>query len=88
MEIVVSEKLGFLYSKNFLRIRFFGIELKIGTDLHNTLSENWSARFLNFHKVLKWHQSISDKNNKKIPQYFVPQCLFEKIFLDQISKIW
>ena len=34
MKIVVRENLNFEYSKNFLCIRFFGIGLKIGTDLH------------------------------------------------------
>ena len=34
MKIVVPENFDFQYSKNFLRIRFFGIGLKIGTVLH------------------------------------------------------
>ena len=34
MKIVVTENFNFLYSNNFLRIRFLGIGLKIGTDLH------------------------------------------------------
>ena len=33
-KIVVPENFDFQYSKNFLRIRFFGIGLKIGTYLH------------------------------------------------------
>ena len=33
-KIVVPENFDFQYSKNFLRIRFFGIGLKVGTDLH------------------------------------------------------
>ena len=33
MKIVVPENFDFHYSKNFLRIRVFRIELKIGTDL-------------------------------------------------------
>ena len=34
MEIVIPENFDFQYSKNFLRIRFFWIRLKIGTDLY------------------------------------------------------
>ena len=33
---IVSENFEFQYSKNFLRIRFFEIGLKISTDLHKT----------------------------------------------------
>ena len=33
VKIVVPENFDFQYAKNFLRIRFFGIGLKIGTDL-------------------------------------------------------
>ena len=33
MKIVVTENFDFQYSKNFLRITFFGIGPKIGTDL-------------------------------------------------------
>ena len=33
-KIVVPENFDFQYSRNFLRIRFFGIGLKIGTDLY------------------------------------------------------
>ena len=66
MEIVVPENFDFQYSKNFLRIRFFRIGLKIGTleIFTNTLSKNWRTRFSNFHMVLKWHQNIIDKNVK------------------------
>ena len=35
MKIIVPENFDFQYSKNFLRIRFFGIRLQIGTYLHN-----------------------------------------------------
>ena len=34
MKIVVPENFDFQYSKNFLSNRFFGIGLKISTDLH------------------------------------------------------
>ena len=34
MKIVVPDNFDFQYSKNFQRIRFSGIGLKIGTDLH------------------------------------------------------
>ena len=34
MKIVVPENFDFQYSKNFLHIRFLGIGLRIGTDLH------------------------------------------------------
>ena len=34
MKIVVPKNFDFQYSKNFQRIRFFGIELKIGTERH------------------------------------------------------
>ena len=34
MEIVVPENFDMQYSKNFLRVRFFGIRLKIGTNFH------------------------------------------------------
>ena len=34
MKIFVPENFDFRYSNNFLRIRFFGIGLKIGTNLH------------------------------------------------------
>ena len=44
-------------------MRFFEIGLKICTDI---LSKNWLTRFPNFRKVLKWHQNISDKNEKKM----------------------
>ena len=65
MKIVVPENFNFQYLKNSLGIRFFEIGLKIGTDT-NTLSKNWPTRFPNFHKVLKWHQNVSDKKEKKI----------------------
>ena len=34
MKIVSPESFDFHYSKNFLPIRFFGIGLKIGIELH------------------------------------------------------
>ena len=34
MKIGILENFDLQYSKNFLCIRFFGIGLKIGTDLH------------------------------------------------------
>ena len=34
MKIVIPENFDFQYSKNLLHIQFFGIGLKIGTDLH------------------------------------------------------
>ena len=33
IKIVIPEKFDFQYSENFLPIRFFGIGLKIGTDI-------------------------------------------------------
>ena len=57
MKIVVPEIFYFQYLKKYLRIRFFGIGLKIGIDTNrNTLSKNRFTRFPNFHKVLKCHQ--------------------------------
>ena len=46
MKIVVPENFDFQYSKNFLRIRFFGIGLKINSDLHKYIIENQLGQFL------------------------------------------
>ena len=37
MEILFPENFNFQYSKNFVRIKFFRIGLKIGTDLHKNI---------------------------------------------------
>ena len=48
MKIVVSEKFDFEYAKNFLRIRFFRIELNFGTDLHKHIIQKLAYKISEF----------------------------------------
>ena len=48
MKIVVPENCDFQYSKNFLRIRFFEIGLKIRTDLHKYIIQKLTYQISEF----------------------------------------
>ena len=48
MKIFVLKNFDFQYSKNFLRIRFFGIGLKIGTDLHKHIIQKLANQIFEF----------------------------------------
>ena len=48
MKIVVPKNFDFQYSKNFLRIRFFAIGLKIATDLHKHIILKLAYRISEF----------------------------------------
>ena len=48
MKIVVPENFDFQYSKNFLRIRFFGIELNIGKDLYKHIIQKLAYQISEF----------------------------------------
>ena len=48
MKIVTPENFDFQYSKNFQRIRFFGIGLKIGTDLHKHIIQTLAYQISEF----------------------------------------
>ena len=48
MKIVYPENFAFQYSKNFLCIRFFGIELKMSTDLHKHITWKFAYHIFEF----------------------------------------
>ena len=48
MKIVVPENFDFKYSKNFLRIRFFGMELKIGIDFQKHIIQKLTYQISEF----------------------------------------
>ena len=57
------------------------MDSKLAQIFTKTLSKNQPTGFPNFDMVLKCHQNISDKNEKNLI------FGYEKIYLDQISKI-
>ena len=90
MKIVDPENVDFKYSKNFLRIRFFGSGLKWFSQIHYLKIGLPDFRISD--KILKSHKNISDKNEKKLFLIFwdeknISRLTFENLvsqFLDDM----
>ena len=62
--------------KIFCVVDFLVLGLKLVQIFTNTLFGNWPTTFWNFHAVLKLHQNIGDKNEKK----FFSTLIWKKYF--------
>ena len=60
MKTVIPENFDFQYSKNFLRIRFFEIVLKIGTNLHKHIVLKLAYQISEFPQATKIASKYND----------------------------